>query len=105
MLNMLSDLETAAAQAGTDARMPFGSDACLPSGGAATTQMHEGFVVYVRPRAYWAADVSRQRRLAAGLAALALGQPNPSKQYPHTTRIAVSGGAKGPHPWREPEPA
>jgi len=101
MLNMLSDLETAAAET----RMPFGSDACLPSDVAATTQMRGGVVIYKRPRGFWAADVSGQRRLAAGLAALALGQPNPSKQYPHTTLIAVSGGTKGPHPWREPEPA
>ena len=100
MLNMLSDLEAAAAKA----RMSFGSDACLPSGVAATIQMREGFGVHARPRAFWTADVSGQRRLAAGLAAPALGQPNP-KQYPHTTRIAVSGGTKGPHPWREPEPA
>ena len=100
MLNMLSDLEAAAAQA----RTPFGSDACLPSGVTATTQMRERSVVYVRPRISWAADVSGQRRLAAGLAVLALGQPN-QKQYPHTTRIAASGATKGPHPWREPEPA
>ena len=100
MLNMLSDLEIAA-----EARTPFGSDTCLPSGVAATTQMHEGFALYARPRAFWAADVSGQRRLAADLAGLAFGQPNSSKQYPHTTRIAASGGAKGPHPAREPEPA
>lgn len=100
MLNMLSVLEAAA-----EARTPFGSDACLPSGAARTAQMREGFAIYARPRAIWALDVSEQRRLAADLAALALGQPNPSKQYPHTTRIAVSGGTKGPHPWREPEPA
>ena len=100
MLNMLSDLETAA-----EARAPFGSDTCLPASAAATTQMHEGFAVYARPRAFWAADVSGQRRLAADLAAPAFGQPNSSKQYPHTTRIAASGGAKGPHPAREPEPA
>jgi hypothetical protein len=107
MLNMLSDLEAAAAglQAGTEALTPFGSDACLPSGVAATTQVREGSVVYARPRAFWAADVSVQPRLAAGLAALAFGQPNSSKQYPHTTRIAASGGTKGPHPAREPEPA
>jgi hypothetical protein len=100
MLNMLSDLEAAA-----EARTPFGSDACLPSGVARTTQMREGSVVYARPRAFWAADVSGLRRIAADLAALALGQPDPSKQYPHTTRIAASGGTKGPHPAREPEPA
>jgi hypothetical protein len=100
MLNMLPDLEGAAAEA----RMPFGSDTCLPSGIARTTQMRRGFAIYARPRAFWAADVSGQRRLVADLAALALGQPNP-KQYPHTTRIAASGGTKGPHPWREPEPA
>jgi hypothetical protein len=100
MLNMLSDLEAAAAQV----RTPSGSGACLPSGVAATTQMREGTVEYARPRIFWAADVSGQRRLAAGLAVLVLGQPN-QKQYPHTTRIAASGGTKGPHPWREPEPA
>jgi len=100
MLNMLSDLE-----AGAEARTPFGSDACLPTDVARTTQMRGGFAIYARPRAFWAADVSGQRRLAAGLAALVLGQPDPSKQYPHTTRIAASGGTKGPHPWREPEPA
>ena len=100
MLNMISDLETAA-----EARAPLGSDTCLPASAAATTQMHKGFAVYARPRAFWAADVSGQRRLAADLAALAFGQPNSSKQYPHTTRIAASGGTKGPHPAREPEPA
>jgi hypothetical protein len=100
MLNMLSDLEAAA-----EARTPFGSDACLPSDVAATTQMRGGFAVYARPRAFWAAGVSGQRRLAADLAALALGQPNSSKQYPHTTRIAAGGGTKGPHPARDPEPA
>jgi hypothetical protein len=102
MLNMLSDLEAAVTD--LPAGMPFGSDACLPSGVAATTQMRGGFVVYVRPRDFWAANVSGSRRLAAGLAALAIGQPD-QKQYPHTTRIAASGGTKGPHPWREPEPA
>jgi hypothetical protein len=100
LLTMRSDLEAA-----TEARMPFGSDACLPSGAARTTQLRGGFVIYMRPRAFWAADVSVLRRQAAGLAALALGQPNSSKQYPHTTRVAASGGTKGPHPAREPEPA
>ncbi|HUA29760.1 MAG TPA: hypothetical protein VMC03_12820 [Streptosporangiaceae bacterium] len=113
MLNMLSDLETAidlevgaAVNADAQARTSFGSDACLPSGAAGTTWMRVGSVIYRRPRDFWAASVSGQRRAAAGLAALAFGQPaQPIKQYPHTTRIAASGGTKGPHPAREPEPA
>jgi hypothetical protein len=80
--------------------MPIGAGVCLPSGVAGTAQPREG-VVYARPRAFWAAEAFGRGRQAAGLAAVALGQPNPSKQYPHTTRIAASGGAKGPHPVRE----
>ena len=113
MLNMLSYIETATdlevsagLEADTEVRTSLGSDACLPSGAAGTTQMREDSVKHPRPRAFWAASVTGQRRNAAGLAALAFGQPaQPSKQYPHTTRIAASGGTKGPHPAREPEPA
>ena len=33
------------------------------------------------------------------------GRPSTRKTYENTTRIAVfGGGAKGPHPLREPEP-
>jgi hypothetical protein len=110
MLNMISDLETATgAGADTNAPTPFGPDACLSSGTARTTQTRESSVIYPRPRAFWAASVSGQRRVDAGLAGIAapaFGQPaEPSKQYPHTTRIAASGATKGPHPAREPEPA
>ena len=52
-----------------------------------------------------AADAFGYRLPAASLN-VALGQrkPDPSKQYPHTTRIAAaaSGGEVGPHPAREP---
>jgi hypothetical protein len=110
MLNIISDLAGLEAALGlepdAEARTPFSSDACLPSGVARTSQMRGESVVYRRPRAFWAANVSGQRRSAADQAALAFGQPSsPSKHYPHTTRIAAGGGTKGPHPEREPEPA
>jgi hypothetical protein len=101
MLNLVSDLEAAA-----EARMPIGAGVCLPSGVVGTTQPREGAVKYPRPRASWAAEAFGRGRKAADLAAATLGQPNPSKQqYPHTTRIAASGGTKGPHPVRERRPA
>jgi hypothetical protein len=98
MLNMVSDVEAAA-----DARTPFGEGACLPSVAVRIAQPHRRTVAFARPRAFWAADVIGQRRQASGLG-VALGQPNPSKQnYPYPTRIAAaSGGAKGPHPARDP---
>ena len=99
MLNLVSGLEAA-----TDARAPFSVGACLPSAAVRTAQPRKGAVTFARPRAFWAADVFGQRHPAADLA-VALGQPNPSKQnYPYMTRIAAGGGAKGPHPAREPEP-
>jgi hypothetical protein len=96
MLNILSDLETAA-------------EASTPSGGGAsrqsairTAQPRNGAVMVARPRAFWAADIFGQHRLAADLS-VAPGQRNPGKEYPHTTRIiATSDGAQGPHPAREP---
>ena len=106
MLNTHSDLEAAIGlEANAGACMPFGEGICLRSGAVRPTQPRKGSLVYPRPRAFWATDVAGQRRMAAGLAAAALGQPNASKQYPHTTRVAASGGTKGPHPAREPEPA
>ena len=97
MLNLTSDVEAAA-----EARTPFGEGACLPSVAVRTAQPHQR-VTFVRPRAHWAADVFAQRRTASGRG-MALGQPNPGKQnYPYPTRIAAaSGGAKGPHPARDP---
>ncbi len=75
----------------------------LPSA-VMTAQPRNGGDLFARPRAPWAADASGYRRPAAD-PSVALGQrnPDPAKQYPHTTRIAaVSGGAEGPHPAREP---
>ena len=100
MLNMISDLEAAA-----EARMPIGAGVCLPTGVVGTARPHEGAMARPRPRAFWAAEAFGRGRKAAVLAAVALGQPDSSKQYPHTTRIAASGGAKGPHPVRERRPA
>jgi hypothetical protein len=98
MLNMVSDLEAAA-----DARAPFGEGACLPSVADRTAQPYRRTVAFVRPRAFWAADVLGQRHQASDLG-MALGQPNPGKQnYPYPTRIAAaSGGVKGSHPARDP---
>jgi hypothetical protein len=85
-------------------RKPFSVGACLPSAIAGTAQPRKGAIAFARPRAFWAADGFGRRHPAAG-SAMALQQPNPSKQnYPYTTRIAASGGTKGPHPAREPDP-
>jgi hypothetical protein len=95
MLNTISGLETA-----TEARAGFGTGAVLPSGVRSAQPPCTGATL-ARPRAFWAAGVSGQRK-AADLS-VALGQRNSGKQYPHTTRIAVpSGDAKGPHTAREP---
>ena len=103
MLNMLSDLEAAA-----EARTPFGAGACLRLGAVRTAQPHTGPALSGRTRAFGASNVFGQRQAAAGLG-VALGQPNPYKPYKpnnYMARIAAaSGGAKGPHPAREPEPA
>ncbi len=99
MLNLLSDLETAA-----EAHAPFSAGACLPSGPVQTAQPRKVAVTYARPRAFRAADVFGHGRPAADLA-VALGQQDSQKKNPYMTRIAASGGAKGPHPAREPEPA
>jgi hypothetical protein len=100
MLNKVSEIEAAA-----EARTPFGEGACLPSVAVRTAQSHRrtAEIARPRPRAFWAADVFGQRHTASDLG-MALGQPNPSKQnYPYPTRIAAaSGGAKGPHPARDP---
>jgi hypothetical protein len=99
MLTMNSGLEAA-----TDVRVPFSVGACLPPAAVRTAQPRKGAIAFARPRALWAADVFGQRHPAADLG-MALGQPNPSKQnYPYTTRIAASGGTKGPHPARDPDP-
>jgi len=99
MMNLLSGLEAAA-----EARTSFDEGACLRPAAVRTAQSRKGSAVFARPRAFWASDVFGQGRLAADLAA-AFGQPNPYKQNPYPTRIAaMSGGAKGPHPAREPEP-
>jgi hypothetical protein len=98
MLNMVSDLEAAA-----EARIPFGEGACLPSAAVGTAQPHRPAGTFVRPRAFWAADGLGQRHMASDLG-VALGQRNPGKQnYPYPTHIAAAGGgAKGPHPARDP---
>ena len=100
MLNMLSDLEAAA-----EARTSFGTGACLRLAAVRTAQPCTGSAAYARPRAFWASEVFGQRHAAAGLG-VTLGQPNPYKPNNYMARIAAaSGGAKGPHPAREPEPA
>ncbi len=99
MLNPISVLENAA-----DAHVRFGSGAALPSGVRTAQSPCTGAVMFARPRAFRAVDVFGSSRMAADLNE-ALGQRNTGKQYPHTTRItAPSGGAKGPHPAREPVP-
>jgi hypothetical protein len=99
MLNLTSDLEAVAT-----AREPFSMGACLPAGGIRPVQPPKGAMAFARPRAFWATDGFGRRHLAAGLSAV-LGQPAQQKQnYPYSTRIAASGGAKGPHPAREPDP-
>ena len=103
MVNMLSDFEAAA-----EARTSFGTGACLRLAAVRTAQPCTGSAAYARPRAFWASDVFGQRQAAAGLG-VALGQPSPYQPYKpnnYMARIAAaSGGAKGPHPAREPEPA
>jgi hypothetical protein len=98
MLNIDVDVEAAA-----EARTPLGEGACLPSVAVRATHVHRCVAEFPRPRAFWAADGFGQRHMASGLA-VTPGQPNPSKQnYPYPTRIAAaSGGAKGPHPARDP---
>jgi hypothetical protein len=100
MLNKVSDVEAAA-----EARAPFGEGACLPSVAVRTAQSHRRIAEFARPRprAFWATAGFGQRHTASDRG-MALGQPNPSKQnYPYPTRIAAaSGGAKGPHPARDP---
>jgi hypothetical protein len=99
MLNKLSDSETAAA-----ARTPLSVGACLPLVAVRTAQPRKGAIAFVRPRAFWAADVFGQRHPVPD-GGMALGQSNPSKpNHPYTTRTIASGGAKGPHPAREPDP-
>jgi hypothetical protein len=101
MLNTNSDSEMSA-----NARTPFGAGVGLLSAAVRTSQPRQGSVAFVRPRphASWAAAAFGPRLQAADLG-MALGQRNPGKQYPTTTRIAAaSGGAKGPHPEREPVP-
>jgi hypothetical protein len=98
MLTMDSGLEAA------NARAPFSMGACLPSAVVRTAQPRKGAIAFARPRAFWATDPSGRRHPEADLG-IALGQPSPRKQnYPYTTRIAAGGGAKGPHPARDPEP-
>jgi len=100
MLNKLSDLETAA-----EARMSFGTGACLRPAAVRTAQPRTGSALHERARAFWASDVVGPRHQAADLT-VTLGQPNPYKPNNYMARIAAaSGGAKGPHPAREPEPA
>ena len=97
MLTMDSDFEAAAI-----ARALFSMGTCLPLAAVRTAQPRMGAIAFARPRAW--APGSEQRHPAADLSAV-LGQPNQSKQnYPYPTRIAAGGGAKGPHPAREPEP-
>jgi hypothetical protein len=98
MLTMDSGLEAATARA------PFSMGTCLPSAVGGAAQPRKGAMAFARPRAFWATDVSGRRHPASAFSA-AIGQPSQSKQnYPYTTRIAAGGGAKGPHPARDPRP-
>ena len=99
MLNLTSELEAVAT-----AREPFSMGACLPSAVVRAAQPRMGAIAFARPRAFWATDVSGRRHPASVLSAV-LGQPTQRKQnYPYMTRIAAGGGAKGPHPARDPRP-
>jgi len=96
MLSLLPDLEAAA-----KARAPFGMGARLLLGGR-TAQPREGFVVPARPRARWALEAFGRHGGAADLG-VALAAGSPGNRYPIPARTAaVSDGAKGPHPAREP---
>jgi hypothetical protein len=98
MLNTIADFEAAAS-----ACTPF-SEGARRRSVVRAARPHQGAIAFARPRAFRAADVFGRRLTAADLG-VALGQPNPGKpNYPYMTRIAASGGAKGPHPAREPEP-
>jgi hypothetical protein len=105
MLNCDSEFEAVATGG-----VPFGMGACLPLEVIKPAGPLMGAIAFARPRAFWATDVSGRRHQASDLrtgvsSAAAIGQPAQSKQnYPYTTRIAASGGTKGPHPAREPEP-
>jgi len=99
MLNSNSDFEAVAT-----ARAQSSMGACLPSAVIRPARPPMGAIAFARPRAFSGTAVSGRRHPAADLSA-ALGQPAQRKQnYPYSTRIAASGGAKGPHPAREPEP-
>jgi hypothetical protein len=95
VLNTISGLEMTA-----EARAPFGMGAASPAGVEIARPSCTG-VALPRRRAFWAADVFGRSRMAAYLNG-ALGQRNSGKHNPHTTRIAASGDAEGPHTAREP---
>ena len=98
MSNLISGQEPAA-----NARTRSVRGTALPSA-VMTAQPRNGADLFACPSARWAADAFGYRLPAADLS-VPLGQrnPDPAKQYPHTTRIAAaSGGAEGPHPPREP---
>lgn len=103
MVNITVNAETAA-----DACAGSGLGAFLPQGVGTVTANGAGAVRFARPRAVSAAEVFGPRRNAVGQGTAAgqgqaLGLQNPSKQYPHTTRIAAaSGGGLGSHPPRDP---
>jgi hypothetical protein len=103
MVNMISNAEAAA-----DACAGSGVGAFLPQGARTVTANGMGAKRLARPRAASAVGVFGQCRNAAGHGTAAgrgqaLGLQNPSKQYPHTTRIAAaSGGGLGPYPARDP---
>ena len=103
MLNMISNPETAAELCAGSALGAF-----LPQGVGTVMVGGTGAGSVARPRAVWTPDGSGQCRDAAGQdPAIGRGQPlglqNPSKQYPHSTRIAAaSGGGLGPHSARDP---
>jgi hypothetical protein len=96
MLNTVSGPEIAA-----EARAGFGMGAVLPSG-IRTAQPACTGARLERRRAFWAADIFGNSRMAN--LKVALGQRNSgNKQYPHTTRVAApSGDREGPHTAREP---
>ena len=100
MLNILSKVEAAA-----DARAGFGLGASLPGHVGAIQPSGAGAMARPRPRAVWTADGFGRTAARPGTAAglrQPLGPQNPCEKYAHTTRIAASGGALGPHPARDP---
>ncbi len=100
MITSISDVTAAAATRGADSRSAMG--AFLPGGVNAVHQFPSGALWCARPRAISGASTLGFGRKPA-VHGLLQGQPSIRKQYPIMTRsAAVTGGALGPHPARDP---